>query len=178
MAYGDHDPFVPWVDWLGDYAALVAKGGKPVPVQLKDVDATTYHLIQACQMDSQSRGWEKVEGATDGWGLRIKTPAWLNVHYFSAGEEFTPGKKYEVYVRVKLIKKLKASGKAFSIGEFKSKINPSAEHPQWDVSLFTEDSFRVVKLGELTDPTAFYFCNNPGVVEELILDCFWLREIP
>ena len=64
-------PAKPWLDWLKDYAALVAEKGVPVPDELKGADPNTYRLIQACMMDSTSTGWRKAEGATDGWARAV-----------------------------------------------------------------------------------------------------------
>ena len=179
MAYADHEPFKPWVDWLQDYAALLTKnnGQKPIPAELKGVDPASYFLTQACQMDSRSRWWQKEKGASDGWACKVPTPAWTVVRYLSPGEDYIPGKKYALYVRIKPGKKVASTGKAFMLGDFKNKIKAYSPQPTWDISKFKGDGWQVVKVGEITDPDGFWFASNPKVMSDYALDCFWLKEV-
>jgi len=177
MMYGDHEPFTPWVEWLQDYAAQVAKTGKPIPPELEGVDPDAYTLIQACQMDSRSRWWKKSEGASDGWACKIPTPAWTIVHYLSESEEYTKDKKYEVYVRIKPGKIIADTGNIFTAGSFDKKLDGYKVNPNIDVSRINGDRFQVFKLGEAADIDGVYFATNPSVMENFELDCFWLKEV-
>ncbi len=180
MAYADHEPFKPWVEWLEDYAAQVAKlGGKPpIPPELKGVDPSTYTLIQACQMDSRSRWWQKSEGASDGWACEVPTAGWTVVDYLSEGEDFVKGKKYEIFARIKPGKKLADSGKGVLMGDFIGKLNAYKPHPDWDVSKIKDGFYQTFKIGETDDPTALWFATNPKpIMDKYWLDCFWLKEV-
>jgi len=177
MMYGDHEVLTPWVEWLNDYAAQVAKDGKPIPPELEGVDPSTYTLIQACQMDMRSRWWQKSDGASDGWVCKVPTPAWTVYHYLSEGEEYTTGKKYEVYIRIKQGKIIADSGNMFVCGTFDNQVHAYKPKPAIDVSKLTGDGFQVFKLGEETDTGGLFFATNPSVMEEFELDCFWLKEI-
>ena len=179
MAYADHEPIQPWVEWLQDYAALVANNGgkQPLPPELKGVDPKTYKLTQACQMDSRSRWWQKSEGASDGWACKVPTPGWTVLHYLMLGEDFLAGRKYEIYVRVKPGKLLAKTGNAFVIGDFKNQIHSYSPQPDWDVARFKGDGWQVVKIGQVKDTDTLYFAANPSVMSEYELDCYWLKQI-
>ena len=179
MAYADHEPIQPWVEWLQDYAALVANNGgkQPLPPELKGVDPKTYKLTQACQMDSRSRWWQKSEGASDGWACKVPTPGWTVLHYLMLGEDFLPGRKYEIYVRVKPGKLLAKTGNAFVIGDFKNQIHSYSPQPDWDVARYKGDGWQVVKIGQVKDTDTLYFAANPSVISEYELDCYWLKQI-
>jgi len=177
MAYADHEPFKPWVEWLKDYAAQYAAGGLPIPPELEGVDPSAYFLVQACQMDFRPRWWKKSEGASDGWVNNVPSPAWMTKRYLRAGEDFVKGRKYEVYVRIKPGEIIADSGNIFAIGSFDQKVNGYKKNPDIDVSRVMGDGFQTFKLGVAADMDGLYFSTNPKVMKSFELDCFWLMEV-
>ncbi len=178
-AVAEGQPMKPWADWLTAYAKLVAEKGVPVPDELKGADPNTYRLLQACMMESRSTGWQKLEGATDGWALRWNSIAWLARHNFSPTDDFTPGKTYQLFVRVKggTIKK---EGEAFNCGVYTN--GKTLASATVKTSELADGQFHVLPVGQPTqwkDGGLFYIATGrDGAMSEVYLDCLWLAETP
>ena len=189
---------LPAVDWLSDYAAL---GGKAIPPELKDVDSKKYRLIQACQMDGDPQLWQRTPEASDGWCEVLKSPAfgvWLGL---TPGEEYTPGKKYKIFARVKAEGKFRKgqilycsvsnskNGKKIDTGKgimakfitLGLPVQTAGKEKELTKSILYEDlddgQFHAIEIGEVVDP-AFFTVNYAAVPGsgKLFFDCFWLIE--
>ena len=192
---------LPMADWLTDYAAL---SGKAIPPELKGVDSKKYRLIQACQMDGVAEFWKKTEGASDGWCEVLKSSPvgvwglWLGL---TPGEDYTPDKKYRVFVRVKTegkFKKGQVMRCSVSNSKFGDKINQPNGIPAKFITMgltveatgkmkeiskailseeLEDGKFHVIEIGGVVNPayfTASFF--SPGTDGKMFLDCFWLLE--
>ena len=185
-----------WVDWFQDYAAQHAADQLPAPKDLSGVIVTPedwvttetpvarftgltaddYYIVQACQMDSRAGLWGLDAGASDGWMQDVSTDGWTIQHHPSNIEEVTPGKAYDVYVRIKPGVKTLQSGKICTFGELSGQINGTGGHPFLDASLYEEGEWYIVKLGTVTNPGKFYFASNRAVMYHVYLDCYFFVE--
>jgi hypothetical protein len=173
----DPEDVKPFVDWMQDYAKLIASGpGKDLPPELASADPNTYRLIHACQMDRGAAWWRKTEGASDGWACRIPAAGWSVRHFFSPYDDFTPGKTYQLYIRVKADKVLK-DGKAFECGVYpEPKLNVKV-----DSADLKDGKWHVIPVGKPvvwnnTGGGLYIPLTREGAVDAIYLDCLWLAE--
>jgi hypothetical protein len=100
-------------------------------------------------------------------------------HNFSPTDDFTPGKTYQLYVRVKggTIKK---EGEAFNCGVYGRGRNLVSLNVK--TAELADGQFHVLPVGKpavWTDGGAFYIATGrDGAISEVYLDCLWLQEVP
>ena len=182
-AVADPEESAPWFQWLTDYAALLKKQSPVLPPELKPEDLAACRVIQARQIDSshleRTGQWVKMEGASDGWVLRVIKPGWLVQHTFSPYDEYTVGRSYELAVRIKGSTK-KGDGVGFVFGLFGDATSgklPTREVPAADLA---DGQFHVVTLGPFTagkNLSLFMAISRDASMPEVYFDCMWLREI-
>lgn len=179
-AVADAEVVKPFREWMEDYAKLVAaKGGAvPVPPELEGKDPATYRVIQGCQLDDRGRWYERAEGASDGWCIKQPTNAWTIRSVFAAGEHFTPGKKYKLFLRVRGTPEADAGSKAaWNFGVSSS----GAKYPirgKETADQMKGGAWHVVQAGQWAPENGdnFYFATDPKVLKTIYLDCMWLEE--
>jgi hypothetical protein len=183
-AVADPEESAPWFEWLTDYAALLKTKGHVLPPELKADDLKTCRLIQARQIDSsyleRTGQWIKMEGASDGWVLRVIQPGWKVQHTFSPYDEYTPGKTYTLSVRVKGAQK-KKDGVALKFGLIDG--TAASKLPSKDVQAaeLADGQFHVFDLGPFPagkNVVLWMSTSRDGSMPEAYLDCLWLREAP
>ncbi len=170
--------------WVTDYAALTAKE-TPLPPELKGADPAKYRLIQACQMDARARGWDEVEGASDGWACEIPTEGWNVFHQFSPFDDVTPGKTYKLTLRVKADKPSQGDESAFICGVFtKPSAGAEVTYDLKSVSVpantLADGKFHAVDVGEFVANgrgQRFWIALKNAVDPRVYLDCLWLQEV-
>ena len=105
--------------WAIDYARIKDKDPKgDLPAELKDMDPAKYTLVHAAQFDQKVKFLKKAEGAADGWAMQLTTFGWLVTNELGAGKEFTPGKRYKLFMRVRGTIKEGATGPAVEAGVY------------------------------------------------------------
>jgi hypothetical protein len=178
-ADADGNPLKPWMEWLNDYAALYKKNGTVLPPELKGKDPQKSMLVQACQMDQQSKFWKKTEGATDGWAAACNTNEWFIRHMFTKWDNIVPGKKYKLFIRVKGTATGK-KGKAISTG-ISGNRRGKYERYQFDVSQISASEFKALEVGEYVfNEKGGYFwfaLTKKRPMPMVYLDCLWLEQI-
>ncbi|MBN2583266.1 MAG: DUF4838 domain-containing protein, partial [Planctomycetes bacterium] len=111
------DGATPFYEWAEDYGKKMAADPKAcLPAELKETDPSKYTLIQAAQFDGQVRFLKKVDGATDGWVQTVLTHGWSITNHLLPPKDFTSGRTYMVYARVKGEIAEGATGQALQIG--------------------------------------------------------------
>ncbi len=175
----ERNALAPWLDWLETYPAL-ATAGRATPPELEGVDPGAYRLIQACQMDTMGRWYIPVNtppnAASDGWAVQCDTNAWLLRHSFRANDEFEPGKRYTLFVRVR--RGDGSDGPAWSCG-----VRTSGDHLVLRVGAeqMSDDQWRVHEVGQWTPADGDYFylaLQENNSAKSVYLDCMWLIESP
>jgi len=193
----------PFTTWLHDYAKLVAERGHVTPPELKGVDGKRYRLIQACQMDGVAGLWQRTEGASDGWCEVLTKPTFGVECGLTPGEDYVPGKKYKIFVRVKGEGKT-GSGIAGVCNVYSP--DPGGERKDarifaWQMSMgqtieeakkvtsitknilaenLADGQFHAIEIAEVANPMyiKFNFPNSSPAMGKVCLDCFWLMEVP
>jgi len=179
-AVADPEESAPWFEWLTDYAALLKKQSPVLPPELKAEDLKKCRLIQARQLDSMffdKKGqWIRMEGASDGWVLRVLYPQWFVQHRFSPYDEYTAGKTYKLFVRVKGAQE-KKEGVGLKFGLFGEGSGwPSKDVP---VNELTDGKFHAIELGPFTagkEVGLWMATSRDGSMPEVYLDCLWLQQ--
>ena len=184
-AEGDHA--IELYDWAVDYAKVMEGGEDGLPSELRAADPGTYTFLQAAQFDKQVKFLTRAEGATDGWAQRIVTHGWSITNGFAAGKDFTVGKSYKLFIRLKGEIQEVAIGKAITCGihnpgrprTCSRAIGVEAMDGKWHT--FEIGPWRPDKNGG-----AFYisfhpsnsgnFRNENGELLPALLDCIWLIE--
>ena len=173
----DPDPVRPWLDWLKQYAGLLAEKGSVVPPELADAAPGSYRLVQACQMDGYPEWWKATEGASDGWAVHVPKPRWHTKYYLSKWDDFRPGKQYKLYVRAKGDLKPDAQGEV-EVWEFG--VYPKGKTLQVKADQLSDGKWRVFELGPWKAVEGQYFWTalrrNPGA-KSVAIDCLWLEEV-
>jgi len=177
-AVADKEDVAPFLSWLDDYARIVREKGEAVPPELASADPSSYRLIQARQLDSgmlKETWWQKMEDASDNWVLECSVSPWYIQHTFSPYDEFTPGKKYRVFARVKGSEAEKPDGIAFVLGGIGPK---NFEAPG---SALADGQFHTFQVAEFTpqEPFSMYFIipRENRAMPKVFLDCLWLEEV-
>jgi hypothetical protein len=173
-AVADYEPVGPFVAWLDDYPRIVKAKGRAIPPELEKADPATYRLIQARQLDSgmlESKWWQRMDDASDGWALECPTSKWYVQHTFSPYDEFRPGAKYRFFVRVKGTGAAK-DGSAFVVGL-------AGKAHEFPATALVDAKFHVFEVATITAPEtlSMYFILPSGVKESVYLDCVWLEEV-
>lgn len=181
-AVADPEESAPWFQWLTDYAALL-KQGPVLPPELKAADLAACRLIQARQIDSsyleRAGQWQKMDGASDGWVLKVIKPGWMVQHTFSPYDEYTVGRTYKLFVRVKGGAK-KGDGVGLKVGLFDSSGASKLPAKEVPASELDETAFHIVELGpfEAGQVLSLYLAiSRDGSMPEVYFDCLWLREM-
>jgi len=175
----DPEVMEPWVAWMQNYAKLIVeKKGKVVPPELENVDPATYRLVQGCQFDMRSRCFKPAEGASDGWALTLPAGMQMNYWKLSPYDDYTPGKTYKVFARVRTPKPTEATGAAWSINlgskteaapwKFRRTLKVEEVKPdEWQVY---EVMTRAFTDGDNINPVCAKAC------AQMEVDCLWLVE--
>ena len=152
-------------------------------------------------MDGDPQLWQRTPEASDGWCEVLKSPTfgvWLGL---TPGEEYTPGKKYKIFARVKAEGKFRKgqilycsvsnskNGKKIDTGKgimakfitLGLPVETALKEKELTKSILYEDlddgQFHAIEIGEVVDP-AFFTVNYAAVPGsgKLFFDCFWLIE--
>jgi hypothetical protein len=174
--------FPEFVTYLRQWAAKAGPSGDALPPELRGVE--DFRLIHPWQIEQQKLNWGNRPfadpEASDGWVMRAKDEGWTMSYNFVAGDDFTPGKRYTLFVRVQCPPPM-TGGDAFACG-----IHGKEPLPRLDktvpTSLLTPGRYQVVEIGtlEIEPGHAFWIAlvkgKNGYAVPEVLLDCFWLRK--
>jgi hypothetical protein len=173
----DPDDVQPWLAWLSHYAGLARDRGSVLPPELAEADPGTYRLIQACQMDTRAGWWQEADGASDGWAARVPTAGWHTRHFFSDPDDFTPGRRYRLFVRARGEVPAGATGNGWQFGVYPDgppTLNISAERMgdgQWH--LFESAPWTAAEGQGFWTALA-----RPKAMDAVLVDCVWLVEVP
>ena len=180
QAVADPEEAGPYFQWLTDYAMLLEQKKVVLPPELTVARLANTRLIQARQIDGifldRSGQWVKVDGASDGWALRVIKTGWMIQHVFSPYDEYTVGRKYKLYFRVKG-GEVKGNGAAFTFGLTGDGKLPSVIVPAADLA---DGAFKVIELGPFVagkDVTLYVALSRDGAMSEVFFDCLWLTEV-
>ncbi len=175
---GDHAEEL--FDWALDYGKTRERNPEAsLPEEIHRAGSTTYHFLQAAQLDGQVRFLKKVAGATDGWAQAVISPGWSIQHSFGYPWDFKVGKSYRMFVRVKASATQASDGDAITVGIH----NPDQPRTcSRRIKLNEVDgAWQVFDVGPWT-PTehggVFYIARGRAGVSEVYLDCLWLVETP
>ena len=177
----DNWPPEPWLAWLQTYmAAAKALGGPVLPPELAGAEAGTYRVIQANQFDNHPKWWRPADGASDGYAAIVDqfSGFWYNTN-LRAGDDYTPGRTYRLYVRAKADLADGAEGVVWKFGLRGDGGNSYLAVRAADLS---ETEWRVFDLGPWTpgDDGAYQFWTclqrTPHGANHVAVDCLWLSE--
>jgi len=175
--------------WMADWGARSGTNADMLPPELSISLASDYRLIHAYQMFSQSGNWNVVPfqdtDASDGWVMKSENTSWFIQYPLVSGDDFTPGREYTLFVRVKCSSPT-IEGKAFTFGIYGS---PTAYKSK---SVLTQDltpgQYQVFQLDPMTLPAdpvtprtgTFWMAlsanNGTYAVSEARLDSIWLKS--
>lgn len=176
LAENDGGRMKSWSQWLDDWGKRAGTRTDAVPADLDGVDPATYRLIHGFQM-SYPVAWATQEpSSTDGWVVAVKSHEWFARYRLTTGEDFIPGKRYALCVRVKVPQKT-GSGLAFSCGLYSKGQAISRSFAASDV---VDGQFQTFQIGTIEPKTGHLFwiaTTKGGSIPEVQLDCFWLREV-
>lgn len=171
-----------WRQWLDGWGKHCGASGDALPPEIEGAEPGSCRLIQACQTHRAVKWWgrnreqQKADAdASDGWVLACRSHEWFIQYRLSARDDFEPGKRYTLFVRVKG-PRAQGQGPAFSCGIYskdRGRINRT-----FAVSDLSADSFRALEVGtiELQPSHAFWLAlKKQGPVPEVYFDCFWLQ---
>lgn len=175
---GDHAEEL--FDWALDYGKL--KGRDPeadLPAELSGADPTTYHFLQAAQLDGQVRFLKEVPGATDGWAQAVISPGWSIQHSFGHPWDFEVGKSYRMFIRARATAAEGGDGDAITVGihtpdqprTCSRRIKLGEVGGDWQV--FDVGPWKPTERGGV-----FYIARGRAGVSDVCLDCLWLIETP
>jgi hypothetical protein len=173
---GDHATEL--FDWALDYGKLKQRDPKgDLPDELRSVDATTVHFLQAAQLDGQVKFLRKTPGATDGWAQSVVSSGWSIQHSFGHPWDFRPGKSYRMFVRVKVTADQSDGDDALTVGihnpdqprTCSRRIKLNEVNGDWQV--FDIGPWRPTEKGGV-----FYIARGRTGVGDAHLDCLWLAE--
>jgi hypothetical protein len=175
--------FADFTAYLRQWAGKCAANGDALPPDLRDTPGW-YRLIHPWQIDQQGMNWGNRPiadaDASDGWVMRAKDEGWTASYRFVADDDFTVGKRYKLFVRVKCPPPM-SEGDAFSCG-----IYGRAPLPTIEKTIHTRDLtpgvYQTFEIGTiaLSPGHSFWICatkrNDRYAVAEARLDSLWLRE--
>ncbi|MHC4404430.1 MAG: DUF4838 domain-containing protein [Planctomycetota bacterium] len=175
---GDHAEEL--FEWALDYGRIKQLDPKAdLPDELSREEPSTYHFLQAAQLDGQVRFLKKATGATDGWAQQVISTGWSIQHRFSHPWDFDVGKSYRMFIRVKATAAGAAEGDALTVGihnpdqprTCSRRIGLGEVNGQWQV--FDVGPWKPTENGGV-----FYIARGRAAVSEVYLDCLWLIEAP
>jgi len=172
-----------WRQWLDGWSKRCGDSGDALPPEIRVAEPGSYRLIQASQIQRAVKWWgrnreqQKADtDASDGWVLVCRSHEWYIQCPLSPRDDFEPGKRYTLFVRVKG-PRLQKGGPAFGCGIYsrdKGRINKT-----FAASDLSSDSFRALEVGtiELQPGHAFWFAlRKQGAAPEVCFDCLWLQR--
>lgn len=164
--------------WVADYGKACASGRMPAPPALAgdDVNWTTVRLIQGCQMEHGAKWCAKAEGASDGWAIRPRMGRNQLLHYFSDTNDYTPGKSYRAFVRIRAEGLTdKAEGELWSCQVGKATLSVTADalrDGKWRT--FEVGTVAPEGIGTAVKTTLLWKLRD--TVKHVDIDCLWLVE--
>ncbi len=175
--------FADFSAYLRQWALKARTNGDALPPELIGV-TDRYRLIHPWQIDQQNMSWGTRPfpdpDASDGYAMRAKDEGWTMGYRFVAGDDYTPGKRYKLRVRVRCPQP-ERDGDAFSCG-----IYGQDPLPRIDKTIATKDltpgRYQTIEVGtiELKPGHSFWICTakrkGEYAVTEVRLDCLWLSE--
>ncbi|NPV47956.1 MAG: DUF4838 domain-containing protein [Armatimonadetes bacterium] len=177
--------FVDFVAYLRQWAAKCGAKGDALPPELVG-QTGWFRLIHPWQVDQNSLSWGtrpfEDADASDGWAMKATSEGWTMGYSFVVGDDYTPGKRHTLYVRVKCPEPT-FDGDAFSCGIYGKDPLPKIDRTVSTKEL-TPARYQVIEVGtlELAPGHRFWICTNKRdgryAVSEVRLDCLWLREAP
>jgi len=176
--------FADFAAYLRQWAGKCGADGDARPPEMGASDGC--RLIHAWQIDQQNMAWGTRPfadpDASDGWVMSAKDEGWTMGYRFLANDDYAPGKRYTLLVRVKCPQPAR-DGDAFSCGIYGKDPLPRIDKTVPTPAL-TPGKYQVVEVGtiELKPGHSFWICttkrNGSYAVSEVRLDCLWLREAP
>jgi hypothetical protein len=175
--------FPDFVAYLRQWGAKAGPAGDALPPELRGTEGD-FRLIHPWQIEQQKLNWGNRPfadpEASDGWAMRAQDEGWTMSYNFVPGDDFTPGKRYALFVRVRCPSPT-SDGDAFACG-----IHGKEPLPRLDkivlTSGLTPGKYQVVEIGtlEMHPGHGFWIAlvkgKNGYAVAEVRLDCLWLRE--
>ncbi|MFW6189435.1 MAG: DUF4838 domain-containing protein [Planctomycetota bacterium] len=163
-----------WLNWLSDWGARAGEARDVLPPELAGAAPGEYRLIQGGQTHSPHRWWRRDPDAGDGWVVACDSHQWYLRYHFSERDDFVPGRRYTVFVRVKAGEPAEP-GRAFGCG-----VHRSGDSMRREVSTneLTPGRFQAFEVGtiELKPGHSFWLAlRKERAVREVRLDCLWLR---
>jgi len=170
--------------YLRGWAKKAGPAGDTLPPELANEPAW-YRPIHPWQIDQQNLNWGtrpfEDADASDGWVMKATSEGWTMGYRFVAGDDYTPGKRYTLFVRTKCPPPTR-NGPAFSCGVYGKDPLPSIQ-TTIPTDALTPDQYQAFEVGtiELGPGHSFWICtaksDDQYTVPEVRLDCFWLREV-
>jgi hypothetical protein len=187
LAMGDPEQRVKeFVAYLRDWSSRAGADADVLPPELRGIGRDGYRLINGVQIDFQNRGWTggpiRDPDASTGWALPSHGRGWALAYRFSAEDDFVPGRRYTVRVRVKCPQPTK-DGPAFRCGVAGEDGFPGTRRAVSTGEL-TPGRYQVIEVGTLAiqpGHVLWFDLNADGKgnypLSEVRLDCIWLREV-
>jgi len=166
--------------WALDYGKIKQRDIKgDLPPEIKDANPTTYHFLQAAQLDGQVRFLKKTDDATDGWAQAVISPGWSIQHSFGHPWDFKVGKSYRMFIRAKATALQRTDEDAITVGihnpdqprTCSRRIKLNEIDGTWQV--FDIGPWKPTEKGGV-----FYIARGRTGVSDVYLDCLWLIETP
>jgi hypothetical protein len=180
---GGHS-FADFTAYLRQWAAKCGDQGDVLPPEWVG-QRNNYRLLRPWQIDQQNLSWGTRPFADteagDGWAMRAKDEGWTMGYRFVAGDDYTPGKRYTLFVRTQCPPPT-GDGEAFSCGIYGKNPLPSIEKTIPTQAL-TPGQYQVFEMGTiaLQPGHSFWICTTKRdgryTVAEVRLDCLWLEEV-
>ncbi len=172
--------------YLREWSSRVGTEEDLLPPELKGAARDGYRLINAVQIDHQNQGWTggpvRDPDASTGWALASKDRGWAMCYRFSEADDFVPGKRYTLTVRVKCSQP-KKEGPAFSCGVH-AEDGYSPTRKTVPTKELTPARYQAIEVGTLAfqpGHVVWFDLNADGKgdypLSEIRLDCIWLREV-
>jgi hypothetical protein len=175
--------FADFTAYLRHWAGRCGAQGDVLPPELAG-ETGWFRLIHPWQIDQQNMSWGtrpfEDADASDGWTMKATNEGWTMGYRFVAGDDYSPGKRYTLYVRAKCPEPT-AEGEAFSCGIYGKDPLPCIDRTV-RTSELTPGRYQVLEVGtlELAPGHSFWICttkrSDTYAVPEVRLDCLWLRE--
>ncbi len=178
----EHDAGGPWFEWLKAHAAHMAAGDSLLPPELKGRDLSRIRLIHPGMMDGKVSWLKPLEGATGGWVMQCDSEGWYLTHYLSPHDDFTPGRKYRLSVRVRSEVKDGATGRAWYAGVYRRSAKKDAAFVAATAEQIrqTGGNWTVYELGPFEPHEGDFFyvaLRDRAMVNNVFVDCYWLEQV-